>query len=133
MSSKIFYFIDFSCYASFWPLAVFLSLLIFPQGISAAPLPSSQDCSWLAQGTNRQSFGTNGQSGKMGENGANGANSDNLTIFADGTPLTLNLAGKNGEDGKPGEMRSRLIVGINPVMSGYGSGSSRWGKWGKWR
>lgn len=86
----------------FAPLSVFLSLLIFPQGISAAPLPSSQDCSWIAQGTNRQSFGTNGQSGKTGENGTNGASSDNLTIFADGTPLTLNLAGKNGEDGRAG-------------------------------
>ena len=83
-------------------LSVFLSLLIFPQGISAAPLSSSQDCSWIAQGTNRQNFGTNGQSGKTGENGGNGANSDNLTIFADGTPLNLNLAGKNGEDGQPG-------------------------------
>ena len=86
----------------FTPLSFFLSVLLFPQVISAAPQPIAEDCSWIAQGVNRQTFGSNGQSGKIGENGSNGVNVDNLTIFADGSPLTLNLAGKNGEDGKNG-------------------------------
>lgn len=86
----------------FRQVSFFLMLLTFPQGIFAAPKSVAQDCSWMALGSDRTTFGTNGQQGKLGENGNNGSNSDNLTIFADGSPLTLNLAGKNGENGQNG-------------------------------
>jgi hypothetical protein len=48
-----------------------------------------------------RTFGQNGSNASSGTSGQDGEDSDNLTIFADGSPLTLNLA---GEDGQPGEV-----------------------------
>ena len=37
-------------------------------------------CSWLAQGSDVQTFGKQGQSGKDGKIGGQGKNSDSLTL-----------------------------------------------------
>ena len=51
----------------------------------------------LAQDAN--SLGKEGQNGNVGTKGANGRNSDNLTVFADGTSMTLDLTGGDGAAG----------------------------------
>lgn len=82
-------------------LSIFLVFLTFPYFIPASS--HSSWCSfWLARGEDTKSFGKNGQDGNQGKNGQDGQNSDNLTIFADGSPTTLNLAGQNGLDGEDG-------------------------------
>jgi len=43
-------------------------------------------CSWLAQGSDVQTFGKQGQSGKAGKVGSQGKNSDSLTLFLDVLP-----------------------------------------------
>ena len=48
------------------------------------------------------SLGKEGDDGNTGAKGANGRNSDNLTVFADGTPMTLDLTGGNGAVGQAG-------------------------------
>lgn len=85
-------------------LSFFLMPLLFPAiGVVAAqPQTQNQDCFVVAQGAETQSFGSNGQNGAAGVTGKNVVNTDNLTIFADGSPLTLNLAGKDGENGQKG-------------------------------
>lgn len=69
-------------------------------------LPSSSkigqcDLAWGA--TEAREFGSEGTSGKNGERGQNAQNTQSTTVFADGSPMRLNLAGQNGGDGKNGE------------------------------
>ncbi len=59
-------------------------------------------CSWLAQGSDVQTFGKQGQSGKAGKIGGQGKNSDSLTLFLDGSPLKLDISGQKGVDGENG-------------------------------
>lgn len=59
-------------------------------------------CSWLAQGSDVQTFGKQGQSGKAGKVGGQGKNSDSLTLFLDGSPLKLDISGQKGVDGENG-------------------------------
>ncbi|MDJ0543328.1 MAG: collagen-like protein, partial [Microcystis sp. M53601_WE4] len=59
-------------------------------------------CSWLAQGSDVQTFGKQGQSGKAGKVGSQGKNSDSLTLFLDGSPLKLDISGQKGVDGENG-------------------------------
>ncbi|MCU0534856.1 MAG: collagen-like protein [Hydrococcus sp. Prado102] len=56
----------------------------------------------LAWSNDIQEFGKNGQNGTNGKNGSRGQDSDNITIFADGSPLTLNLAGQSGTNAEKG-------------------------------
>ena len=48
------------------------------------------------------SLGKEGEDGNVGAKGKNGRNSDNLTVFADGTPMTLDLTGGEGAAGQAG-------------------------------
>ena len=50
----------------------------------------------------RTPLGKEGDDGNAGGKGANGRNSDNLTVFADGTPMTLDLTGGDGAAGQAG-------------------------------
>ncbi|MGL5033069.1 MAG: hypothetical protein ACRC6M_04620, partial [Microcystaceae cyanobacterium] len=92
----------------FLHFSVLFGSLLMPLAVSARPQP--QDCLkpivgvpiFLAQGTETRSFGTSGQNGQTGAVGKNSANADNLTIFSDGTPLNLNMAGRDGENGQRG-------------------------------
>jgi hypothetical protein len=80
-----------------------IPLLCSPLRAIAAPTQTqNEDCFVVAQGTETQGFGSNGQNGTVGGAGKNAVNADNLTIFADGSPLTLNLAGRDGENGQRG-------------------------------
>jgi hypothetical protein len=61
------------------------------------------ECRWLSA-AEKTNFGKVGRDGKTGRNGEPGRNSDNLTIFADGSPLTVNLVGQTGNNGEDGEI-----------------------------
>ena len=68
--------------------------------------PSSKMCLEMARAAEVRAFGQTGSNASGGFSGKNGNHSDNLTIFADGSPLTLNLAGEDGQagqEGQPGE------------------------------
>ncbi|WP_013322138.1 hypothetical protein [Gloeothece verrucosa] len=70
-------------------------------------LPSSSQisqCHWMAWGAGEaREFGSQGTNGKNGERGQNAQNADSTTVFADGSPIKLNLAGQNGKDGNNGQ------------------------------
>ncbi|MFM6403430.1 MAG: collagen-like protein, partial [Microcystis sp.] len=66
------------------------------------PTVTGDRCSWLAQGSDVQTFGKQGQSGKAGKVGSQGKNSDSLTLFLDGSPLKLDISGQKGVDGENG-------------------------------
>jgi len=87
-----------------FPIALIASLLIptslAPSPVTAAPLAA--DCLLIAQASQARSVGKNAQTGKAGQDGQHGSDTDDLTIFNDGSAMTLNLAGKDGEAGQPG-------------------------------
>lgn len=81
-------------------LSLFLVVLTFPPF-----LPSASKivwCSRQALGADVKPFGSNGQDGSNAKTGQNGGDSDSLTIFADGSQTTLNLAGQDGLNGENG-------------------------------
>ncbi|GBF80312.1 hypothetical protein AsFPU1_1713 [Aphanothece sacrum FPU1] len=84
------------------------------------PIPSSsQICAGVAWGADIKPFGQNGSDAQNGISGKNGQDSDNLTIFADGSPVTLNLVGANGEKGKEGERGKDARCDNQPVGVNY--------------
>ena len=85
----------------FSKVALFITILSVPQFISSAPIASSLLCS-NALAAEVESLGESGEHGETGAKGQNGRNSDNLTVFADGTSMTLDLAGGDGAQGEQG-------------------------------
>ena len=77
-----------------------LFFLLFASSLMVSIPSSSKMCVGMARAAEVRAFGQTGSNAGGGVSGNNGKDSDNLTIFADGSPLTLNLA---GEDGKPGQ------------------------------
>lgn len=86
-----------SLFPLLWGVApgVMAQPVLLPNCVALAPTS-------LAQAVETVPFGSGGQNGQAGGTGKNGTNADNLTIFADGSPLTLNLAGRDGENGQKG-------------------------------
>ncbi len=58
-----------------------------------------------------EDFGQIGANGSVGARGQNGRNSDSLTVFADGSPMTLDLSGENGFAGSDGTEGKKAICG----------------------
>ncbi|MBD2269708.1 collagen-like protein [Anabaena sp. FACHB-1391] len=56
-----------------------------------------------------------GRNGQSGRNGEDGSSSTSQTIYADGSPLNLDLSGKDGQDGENGGF------GSQPSCGQYGS------------
>jgi hypothetical protein len=84
----------------FSQLFLAFAILAIPQfSISTA---DSMLCSSLARASDVEDFGEGGQEGTIGEKGQNGRNSDSMTVFADGSPMTLDLSGENGFAGNSG-------------------------------
>jgi hypothetical protein len=81
-------------------LSFLLAFLLTP---SFLPVPAKFFlCSANSWGAEAKKFGENGRDGTRGTNGQRGQDSDNLTIFADGSPMTLDLSGENGANGENG-------------------------------
>lgn len=91
----------------------FASSLVVPRVIPV------DKCHGVAWGAQIQSFGSDGQSGQSGQAGAKGQNTDDLTLFVDGSPVTLNLAGLDGEQGQDGENGENPNCSTQPVNVSY--------------
>ncbi len=76
-------------------------------------------CQLIASAEQIVSFGRDGKDGIEGENGEKGKDSETLTIFADGSPLNLNLSGQKGLSGQNGENGSNAICENQPVNVNY--------------
>ncbi|MCC0176618.1 collagen-like protein [Waterburya agarophytonicola K14] len=82
-------------------VSLFIAVLALPQLIPSASTSQPWLCSSVLAADNKP-LGESGDSGEAGEKGVNGRNSDNLTVFADGSPMTLDLSGGNGAPGQQG-------------------------------
>lgn len=82
-------------------LSVFVTVLLLPQIITSTSISQSLLCS-SALAADNKSLGENGYDGETGNKGKSGRNSDNLTVFADGAPMTLDLTGGDGVIGETG-------------------------------
>ncbi|VEP17014.1 conserved hypothetical protein [Hyella patelloides LEGE 07179] len=81
-------------------LSLAVAILAIPQfSIETA---DSMFCASLARASEVEDFGERGEDGTVGQKGQNGRNSDSLTVFADGSPMTLDLSGENGFIGNSG-------------------------------
>ena len=96
-------------------LSLFVTVLFLPQIITTASTTSFSSllCSPVLA-ADRDSLGEVGDGGEDGSKGKNGRNSDNLTVFADGSPMTLDLAGGEGAAGQTG------IKGQNALCEAQG-------------
>ena len=85
-------------------LSLSIMILALPQFITSTSTSSTSQsflCSSVLA-ADAKSLGENGDRGDAGINGNNGRNSDNLTVFADGTSMTLDLTGGDGAAGEQG-------------------------------
>ena len=82
-------------------VSLFIAVLALPQFIPSGSTSQSLLCSSVLAAEAR-SLGETGDSGEAGVKGNNGRNSDSLTVFADGSPMTLDLSGGNGVAGQQG-------------------------------
>ena len=88
--------------------SLFLTILALPQFFTATA--DSILCSPSLAAEIRE-LGKEGQPGQPGIAGQRGNNSDSLTVFADGTPMTLDLSGENGLSGSDGNVGNPAICG----------------------
>lgn len=96
-------------------LTFFLSAIDFFSLIK----PQTTMC-WLKVSANQiVSFGENGKDGREGNDGDKGKNSEALTIFADGSPLNLNLSGQDGLTGENGAAGENALCDNQPVNVNY--------------
>lgn len=81
--------------------------------------PQTTMC-WLRVSANQiVSFGKNGKDGTDGRNGERGKDSEALTIFADNSPLNLNLSGQDGLTGENGGAGENAVCDNQPVNVNY--------------
>jgi hypothetical protein len=81
---------------------LFLALVILAIPQFSSHTTDSMLCSSLAKASDVEDFGEKGEDGVLGQKGQNGRDSDSLTVFADGSPMTLDLSGENGFAGANG-------------------------------
>ena len=82
-------------------LSLFVTVLALPQFINATSNQKSLLCSSVLA-ADAETSGESGEDGAIGAKGKEGRNSDDLTVFADGTPMTLDLTGEHGAEGGTG-------------------------------
>jgi hypothetical protein len=92
-------------------LALLLSFCLFN-----GSLPTSASVVCVANPYNLASrdYGTDGSSGSDGRPGRDGQQGQSQTVFANGSPINLDLSGKNGQDGEDGERGSRASCSHQP-------------------
>ena len=81
-------------------LSLAVAILAIPQ--FSVGTADSMFCASLARASKIEDFGERGEDGTVGKKGQPGRNSDNLTVFADGSPMTLDLSGESGFTGNSG-------------------------------
>ena len=81
-------------------LSLAFVFLVLPQFVPS--ISSSLLCSYYLKAAEKPSFGKVGSDSPSGQKGQDGRDSDSLTVFADGSPMTLDLSGENGFPGEDG-------------------------------
>ena len=81
-------------------LSLAFVFLVLPQFVPS--ISSSLLCSYYLKAAELESFGKIGPDSPSGNRGQDGRDSDSLTVFADGSPMTLDLSGENGFSGEDG-------------------------------
>ena len=90
-------------------LSLAIAFLTIPQ--FSQTTANSILCSSALRAEEVEDFGKEGEKGLVGARGENGRNSDSLTVFADGSPMTLDLSGENGFTGENGTDGKKAICG----------------------
>jgi hypothetical protein len=82
--------------------------LILTVSLLNSSFPSSASTTCVAKSHNiaSRSYGTSGSDGSDGRPGRDGQPGQNQNILANGSPINLDLSGKDGEDGEDGERGS---------------------------
>ena len=94
-------------------ISLFFVFLLIPDFFPR--FTKSDFCSLVAWGNRAVNFGQNGQDGVDGQNGEKGRDSETLTIFADGSPLNLDLSGQPGLPGEDGVNGEDALCNNQPV------------------
>ncbi|NCS84547.1 MAG: collagen-like protein [Cyanobacteria bacterium] len=81
--------------------------------------PQSAMCLLTASANQIVSFGKEGKQGIDGKDGTRGRDSEALTIFADGSPLNLDLSGQQGLPGENGSNGENSICDNQPPNVNY--------------
>ena len=82
-------------------LSLFIMILALPQFVTSTSTSQSLLCSAVLA-ADAKSWGGRGDNGDAGNKGSNGRDGDSLTVFADGTSMTLDLTGGAGVEGGQG-------------------------------
>lgn len=86
-----------------------------------------------------KNYGRDGRTGTDGRSGRDGDSGENQNIFVNGSPVNLDLSGKDGEDGEDGEygdqpdcgfQRNRVSHDINAPDGGNGGNGGKGGDGG---
>jgi hypothetical protein len=96
-----------------------LFTVFFASSFLIPPVITFNGCYDVVWSADIKSFGEDGQNGQSGLAGQNTKNSDDLTLFADGSPLTLDLAGLDGEKGQDGQDGKAANCESQPVDVSY--------------
>jgi hypothetical protein len=108
--------------------SIVLLLVVFPYILPSSS--KSDRCTRLARADEIEAFGSNGRNGSNGRDGMRGQDSDNMTIFADGSSVTLNLSGQTGKDGSPGSSGTDANCARQPQKADYNMQASSGGSGG---
>ncbi|MGI0481602.1 collagen-like protein [Geminocystis sp. CENA526] len=81
--------------------------------------PKSALCFLTASANQIVGFGKDGKEGIDGKDGSRGRDSEALTIFADGSPLNLNLSGQQGTAGENGGFGENALCDNQPINVNY--------------
>lgn len=95
------------------------ALFFFILNIFPSLNPKSVMCFLTASANQIIGFGKEGKQGIDGKDGARGRDSEALTIFADGSPLNLDLSGQQGLLGENGVNGENAICENQPVNVNY--------------
>lgn len=96
----------------FSQLSLFIVILTFPYFL---PISSkSVRCAFGNWSVQARDFGRDGRNGADGQDGRRGRDGQNQTIFANNSPLNLDLSGADGEDGLDGSQGENADCGRQP-------------------
>jgi hypothetical protein len=103
-----------------WLVSIFSTFLfLFIPDLFSPLLQEAKICRLMASANQVVSFGQDGTDGKNGQDGGRGRDAETLTIFADGSPLNLDLSGQAGLAGQVGDNGTNAICDNQPVNVNY--------------
>lgn len=103
-----------------WFTRVFLTLIFFFIPVIFPSLSPKTAMFFFSVSANQIiGFGKDGKEGVNGKDGSKGRDSEALTIFADGSPLNLNLSGQEGNAGENAGAGENALCDNQPINVNY--------------